>query len=159
MRTPERAAREAIDFASRAGSLVVGDGHRPSAAEPCLHPDAAAGSRRWNRRAGLYTMFLDLHGRDLAHPKVMESALCDSTGRRSTRWAISKPHSTSTAVHWPGRPRCLVKDSRLVGESLSAMVPLEIEIGALRSAVEHARRAIAIYLKEGQPDLPLTLAE
>ena len=42
-------------------------------------------------------------------------------------------------------------DSRLAGESLSALVPLEIEIGALKPAVDHARRAVEIYLKEGQP--------
>ena len=31
------------------------------------------------------------------------------------------------------------------------MVPLEIEIGALAPAIDHARRAVEIYLKEGQP--------
>jgi tetratricopeptide (TPR) repeat protein len=30
-------------------------------------------------------------------------------------------------------------------------VPLEIEIGALRPAIDHARRAVEIYLKNGQP--------
>jgi lipopolysaccharide/colanic/teichoic acid biosynthesis glycosyltransferase/tetratricopeptide (TPR) repeat protein len=40
--------------------------------------------------------------------------------------------------------------SRSVGESLSSLVPLEIEVGALKPAIEHARRAIDIYLKEGK---------
>ncbi len=34
------------------------------------------------------------------------------------------------------------------------LLPLEIEIGALQQAVAHARRAVAIYLKEGQPGSP-----
>ena len=45
-------------------------------------------------------------------------------------------------------------DSRIVGESLSAFVPLDIEIGDLKAAIANARRAIEIYLKEEEPEPP-----
>ena len=42
-------------------------------------------------------------------------------------------------------------DSRMVGELLSACVPLEIECGDLKVAVANARRSIAIYLEQQEP--------
>jgi tetratricopeptide (TPR) repeat protein len=42
-------------------------------------------------------------------------------------------------------------DSRLVGETLSAGVPMDIERGDLRVAIADARRAIEIYLAQAEP--------
>ena len=91
-----------------------------------------------------YAMFLDLHARDLAHPKVMESALyfgqaLNVVGEFEEAFrAYGGALARATEVFG--------EESRLVGESLSALIPLETEIGALRSAIEHARRAVAMYL-------------
>ena len=96
-----------------------------------------------------YTMLIELHARDVTHPKVMESALyyaqaLNAAGDFEAAYEIyGGALDKSVQVFGP--------DSRLTGESLSALVPLEIEIGALKPAVDHARHAVDIYLKEGQP--------
>jgi serine/threonine-protein kinase len=95
-----------------------------------------------------FQILLDLHARDLTHPKVMESTLyyaqaLNAVGDFEGAFAHYRDALTkATSVFGD--------DSRLVGESLSAIVPLETEIGALKPAIADARRAIAIYLKEGQ---------
>ena len=40
--------------------------------------------------------------------------------------------------------------SVLHGESLSAVVPLEIDVGDLKAAIAHARTAVEIYLRDGE---------
>jgi tetratricopeptide (TPR) repeat protein len=97
-----------------------------------------------------FDLQLEIHARDLTHPKVMESTLyygqaLNSMGDFDAAFALYREASANAA-------RVFGEDSRIFGESLSAIVPLEIEIGALEEAIAGARRAIAIYLKEGEPD-------
>jgi eukaryotic-like serine/threonine-protein kinase len=96
-----------------------------------------------------FDLQLEIHARDLTHPKVMESTLyygqaLNSIGDFDAAFALYREASANAA-------RVFGEDSRIFGESLSAIVPLEIEIGALEEAIAGARRAIAIYLKEGEP--------
>lgn len=145
----EQAAREAIDAASAtsgAGSAEVATGlqqlshvytltqRRQLAVDPA-------------RRA--YNIVLELYARDLNHPRVIESAQYYGQALNAVGdFEAAAPLYRSAAA----RSAAVFGDeSRMFGESLSAAVPLEIEIGDLRSAIAHARRAIEIYLKEGEP--------
>ena len=71
----ERAARAAIDIAS--SMLGPSSSELATALQQLSHVYTLTQRREQAvepaRRS--YTMFLDLHARDLAHPKVMESAL------------------------------------------------------------------------------------
>jgi serine/threonine-protein kinase len=145
----ERAARAAIDLAS--STLGPSSTELATALQQLSHVYTLTQRREQAiepaRRS--YTMFLDLHARDLAHPKVMESALYFGQ-------ALNVVGDFEEAFEVYGgalakATEVFGEESRLVGESLSALVPLEIEIGALKPAIDHARRAVAIYLKEGQP--------
>jgi tetratricopeptide (TPR) repeat protein len=145
----ERAARAAIDIAS--SMLGPSSSELATALQQLSHVYTLTQRREQAvepaRRS--YTMFLDLHARDLAHPKVMESALyygqaLNAAGEFEDAYEVYGGALAKASDVFG-------EDSRLVGESLSALVPLEIEIGALKPAIEHARRAVAIYLKEGQP--------
>jgi serine/threonine-protein kinase len=143
----ERAARAAIDLAS---TLGPSSSEMATALQQLSHVFSLTQRREQAvepaRRS--YTMFLDLHDRDLAHPKVMESALYYGQALN-----VAGDFEAAFDLYGGALARATEvfgADSRLVGESLSAMVPLEIEIGATQSAIEHARRAVEIYLKEGQ---------
>ena len=145
----ERAARAAIDMAS--STPGASSSEVATALQQLSHVYTLTQRREQAvepaRRS--YAIFLDLHARDLAHPKVMESALY--LGQ-----ALNVAGDFEEAFETYGgalakATEVFGEDSRLVGESLSALVPLEIEIGALRPAIDHAKRAVAIYLEEGQP--------
>ncbi len=144
----ERASRAAIDMAS---TLGPSSSELATALQQLSHVYTLTQRREQAvepaRRS--YTMFLDLHAGDLSHPKVMESALyygqaLNVVGDFEAAFDV---YSGALAK----ASEVFGADSRLVGESLSARIPLEIEIGALAPAIDDARRAIAIYLKDGQP--------
>ena len=145
----ERAALAAIDMAS--STLGPSSSELATALQQLSHVYALTQRREQAvepaRRS--YTMFLELHARDLAHPKVMESALYFGQ-------ALNVVGDFEEAFEVYGgvlekATEVFGEESRLVGESLSARLPLEIEIGALQPAIDDARRAVAIYLKDGQP--------
>ncbi|HEY7819656.1 MAG TPA: hypothetical protein VIG29_15655, partial [Vicinamibacteria bacterium] len=94
-------------------------------------------------------LMLEVHANDEAHPKVMESTLYYAqalavVGDFEGATAFNRKASANAA-------RVFGEESRIFGESLSATVPMEIEIGDLTAAIANARKAIAIYLKEGEP--------
>jgi eukaryotic-like serine/threonine-protein kinase len=94
-------------------------------------------------------LMLEVHANDPAHPKVMETTLyygqaLNVVGDFQGAAELYRQAAADAA-------RVFGDDSRIYGESLSAAVPVEIEFGDLAAAVAHARTAIAIYLKEGEP--------
>jgi serine/threonine protein kinase len=92
---------------------------------------------------------LKVHARDSNHPRLIESALYYGQALHAVgdfdAAAVVYADATARALSAFGG------DSRMFGELLSAAVPLEIDIGDLRPAIDHAHRAIEIYLKEGEP--------
>jgi serine/threonine-protein kinase len=145
----ERAAREAIDAASAAL------GPRSSEVATGLQQLSHVYTLTQRRELAVeparqaLDLLLEIHGGDAAHPKVIESMLyyaqaLNVVGDFERSGALWERASANAALVFGG-------DSRIFGESLSGAVPLEIEIGDLRAAIENARRAIAIYLKEGEP--------
>jgi serine/threonine-protein kinase len=99
------------------------------------------------RRA--YDLLRELHGGDLGHPRVIEAALYYGQALHTTgdfeKAAVIYADAVTHAR------RTFGEESRTFGESLSAIVPLQIDIGDLQPAIANARRAIAIYLQEGEP--------
>jgi len=96
-----------------------------------------------------YTLQLGIHARDVAHPKVIEATLyyaqaLNCAGDFARASTLYKDVSVKTASVFGA-------DSRSFGEALSAAVPLDVEVGDLETAITSGRRAIEIYLKEGQP--------
>jgi eukaryotic-like serine/threonine-protein kinase len=145
----EQAALEAISVASAIG--------RPTSSEVAIAlqrlshvytlTERRAQAVEPARRA--FTLLLDLHAHDPTHPEVIESTVfyaqaLQATGNFEDAFDIYRDALAKSASVFGD-------DSRSVGETLSSMVPLEIEIGALQQAIAHARRAIDIYLKEGKP--------
>jgi serine/threonine-protein kinase len=93
-------------------------------------------------------ILLELHARNLSHPAVIEAGqyygqALNSAGRFDEA-SIAYRDATIRAASLFG------ENSRMFGEMLSASVPLEIEIGDLKSAIAHARRMVEIYLIEGE---------
>jgi len=96
-----------------------------------------------------FSLMLDLHGHDLAHPRVMESSMYyaqalgtvgDFDGSAALfREAASRAASVFGENSWS------------VGEVLSGVIPMDIERGDLRVAIADARRAIEIYLLQAEP--------
>ena len=144
----ERAAREAIAIASSTpGPTSV---EMATALQQLSHVFTLTQRRELavDPARQSFTMLLELYARDLTHPKVMESTLYYAQ-------ALNAVGDFEAAFELYGEAlakasRVFGDDSRLVGESLSALVPLEVEIGALQPAVAHARRALDIYLRDGQ---------
>ena len=99
------------------------------------------------RRA--YDLLLELHGGDLGHPQVIETAKYYGQALHVAGEFDEAAVIYSAAVMHARRT--FGEDSRAFGEALSAFVPLQIDIGDLQPAIANARQAIAIYLKEGQP--------
>ena len=96
-----------------------------------------------------YEIMLELHNRDTSHPKVMDSSMyygraLQFVGDFDAAYAQIRNATTGAADVFGD-------DSRMVGELLSACVPLEIECGDLKVAVANARRSIAIYLEQQEP--------
>ena len=135
----ERAAREAIAIAS--STLGPTSVEMATALQQLSHVFTLTQRRELavDPARQSFTMLLDLYARDLTHPKVMESTLYYAQ-------ALNAVGDFEAAFELYGdalakATRVFGDDSRLVGESLSALVPLEVEIGALQPAVAHARRA------------------
>lgn len=96
-----------------------------------------------------FEISLEIHANDATHPRVMESTLyyaqaLHCSGDFHAASAAFRDFSAKSA-HVFG------DDSRSFGESLSAVVPADIDIGDLTTAIANARRAIEIYFKEGKP--------
>jgi serine/threonine protein kinase/tetratricopeptide (TPR) repeat protein len=96
-----------------------------------------------------FEIALEIHANDATHPRVMESTQyyaqalhCSGDFRAAS--ALFRDFSAKSA-------RVFGDDSRSFGESLSAVVPADIDIGELTTAIANARRAIEIYFKEGKP--------
>jgi tetratricopeptide (TPR) repeat protein len=90
-----------------------------------------------------------VHGGNRDHPLVIESMLVygqslNGSGQFEKSAVVYRDALSRTAAVFG-------EQSKVYGEALSAMVPLEIDIGALRSAIAHGRQAIRIYLLEGEP--------
>ena len=148
-KTAERAAREAISKAS----TTLG----PTSSEVATGLQALSHIYTLTQRRELaveparqsYTLQLGIHARDVAHPKVIEATLyyaqaLNCAGDFDRASTLYKDVSAKTASVFG-------TDSRSFGEALSGAVPLDVEVGELKPAIASARRAIEIYLKEGQP--------
>jgi serine/threonine-protein kinase len=96
-----------------------------------------------------FEMLLAVHAGNLDHPAVIEAALYYGQALNA-----SGDFLTATRVYRDATQRArnvFGAESRVYGEMLSALVPLETEIGDLPNAVAHARSAVDIYLREGEP--------
>ena len=96
-----------------------------------------------------FEIMLENHARNLSHPRVMEAAMyygqaLHTAGNFAAAHAVNTDAITRTVGVFGD-------ESTTYGELLSAAVPTEIEIGDLRSAIAHARRALEIYLADGEP--------
>jgi tetratricopeptide (TPR) repeat protein len=99
-----------------------------------------------------YEIMLELHNRDASHPRVMDSAMY--YGRALQFAGDFDPAYRQIRDAATGSAKVFGSDSRMVGELLSACVPLEIERGDLRTAIASARRSVAIYLEQQEPGTP-----
>ena len=96
-----------------------------------------------------FETLLAVHEGNLDHPAVIEAALYYGQALNA-----SGDFLNATGVYRDATQRArnvFGAESRVYGEMLSALVPLETEIGDLPNAVAHARDAVDIYLREGEP--------
>ena len=146
----ERAANEAM----RAATAILGPRSPEEAtglqflSKAYIFTDRMPLAVEPSRRA-LDIMLENFNG-NYAHPQVIDSAQYYANalmhvGDYDTAAAILRD-VTAKAISVLGG------ESRMVGELSATIVPPELERGDPRAAVANARRAIAIYLKEGQPD-------
>jgi eukaryotic-like serine/threonine-protein kinase len=96
-----------------------------------------------------HEILMAVHGGDRSHPLVIEAGQyygqsLNATGRFEEAWGVYRDATERAASVFGER-------SRMYGEMLSAIVPLEIEIGALAEALVHSRASVEIYLLEGEP--------
>jgi tetratricopeptide (TPR) repeat protein len=145
----EDAAREGIEVAS----ATLGE----------ASPNVAAGLQRLShiytltdrremalepaRRA--FDVLLEIHAGDRNHPIVIDAAqyyaqALHSAGEFELAYEVYRD-ATARAASVFG------EESVLYGQALSATVPLQIDIGDLAAAIRDARRAIDIYLLQGEP--------
>jgi eukaryotic-like serine/threonine-protein kinase len=96
-----------------------------------------------------FELMLQLHAGDMTHPKVMDSAMYYSQALAYVGDFDAAAEVIHTATE--NAIRVFGKDNRMVGELYSRAVPPDLERGALKAAVENARAAIAIYLREAAP--------
>jgi serine/threonine-protein kinase len=95
-----------------------------------------------------FDILLERHARNLNHPDVIEAGqyygqALNAAGDFTAAAAVYADATVRAAAAFG-------EESRLYGEMLSAYVPLEVEIGDLRNATDHARRAVDIYLRDGE---------
>jgi serine/threonine protein kinase len=145
----EKAALDAIEVAS----ATLGP----------ASPEVATGLQRLshvytltNRRAmaaepasRAYDVLLDAHAKNANHPAVIQAAQYHAQALHS-----AGDFTAAAAVYRDATARAASvfgEGSVMFGESLSAAVPLEIDVGDLRTAIAHARQAIDIYLRQGEP--------
>jgi len=96
-----------------------------------------------------FEMLVAVHAGDRSHPQVIEAALyygqsLNATGQFEDAWNVYRDATRRAAEVFGER-------SRVYGEMLSAIAPLEIEIGALPDALAHSKASVDIYLLEGDP--------
>ena len=96
-----------------------------------------------------YEIMLELHARDASHPKVIDSTMYYGQALQFVGDFDAAYEQIRDAT--TGAASVFGDDSRMVGELLSACVPLEIECGDLKVAIANARRSIEIYLKQQEP--------
>ena len=145
----EQAAREAINTASATLS--------PRSAEVATGLQLLSHVYTLTQRRELaieparqsFELALEIHAHDATHPKVMESTkyyaqALHCSGDFNASSALFRDFSAKSASVFGD-------DSRSFGESLSGAVPVDIDIGDLKTAIANARRAIEIYFKEGKP--------
>ncbi len=145
----EQAAHDAIEVASaalgpRSAEVAAGLQQLSHVYALTQRREAALDPAR-----GAYEIMLEIHARNLDHPGVLEAALyygqaLNAVGDFDAAYTVYKDATARTA-------RVFGDSSLTYGELLSAAIPLEVEIGALRPAIADARRAIAIYLQYGEP--------
>jgi eukaryotic-like serine/threonine-protein kinase len=145
----ERAANEAI----AAASVITGARSAEVATALQLLSQAYIFTKRGElaveRSKQAFDLMRQLHAGDMTHPKVMDSAMYYSQALAFVGdfdQAAEVIHAaTENAIRVFGR------DNRMVGDLYARAVPPDLERGALESAVENARAAISIYLREAQP--------
>ncbi len=145
----EQAAREGIDVASatlgpRSSEVATGLQQLSHVYTLTQRRELAVEPARQS-----FDILREIHARNLSHPRIIEAGqyygqALQGAGDFDAAAAVYRD-ATARAASVFG------EDSRVFGEMLSAYIPLEIEIGDLRSAIANARRAIEIYLKEGEP--------
>ena len=145
----ERAANEAI----AAASVIVGARSLEVATAMQLLSQAYIFTKRGelaaDRSKQAFDLMLQLHAGDLTHPKVMDSAMYYSQALAF----VGDFDEAAKVIHTATQNAISVfgSDNRMVGELYSRAVPPDLERGALKAAVENARAAIAIYLREAEP--------
>lgn len=96
-----------------------------------------------------FELLRNLHGGDLAHPKLLEAAMYYAQSQHSAgdfeAAAALYDETASRAIQVFGA------DSRVVGELLSAQTSAETDRGNLEVAVQIARRSLAIHLAHADP--------
>lgn len=148
------AAAVSADEAIRAASDIIGP-RSPEAAtgmqlqsKAYLFTDREQQAVERSRRA--LDLMLASYESNPAHPRVIDSTMyyanaLQHVGDFDTAAALMQDTTArATSVLGP--------ESRLVGELSSIGVPPELERGNLRAAIANARRALAIYLKQAQPE-------
>lgn len=96
-----------------------------------------------------FELLRNLHGGDLAHPKLLEAAMYYAQSQHSAgdfeAAAALYAETASRATQVFGA------DNRVVGELLSAQTSAETDRGNLDVAVQIARRSLEIYLARAEP--------
>jgi serine/threonine protein kinase/tetratricopeptide (TPR) repeat protein len=145
----ERAATEAMVSAS----TIVGARSAEVATAMQLLSQAYIFTKRGElaveRSKQAFDLMLQLHAGDMTHPKVMDSAMYYSQALAF----VGNFDEAAEVIHKAidNTIRVFGRDNRMLGELYSRAVPPDLERGALKEAVEGARAAIAIYLREAEP--------
>jgi eukaryotic-like serine/threonine-protein kinase len=145
----ERAAHEAISVASAA--LGAKSSEVATGLQQLSHVYTLTQRRELAvdpaRRA--FNLLRELHGQNLAHPRVMESSQYYSQAL-----AVIGEFDEASAVIRAAAARgveAFGENSWSVGEMLSSGLQIEIERGNLQVAIADAQRAIEIYLSQAEP--------
>jgi eukaryotic-like serine/threonine-protein kinase len=145
----ERAANAAIAEAS----VIVGPRSAEVATAMQLLSQAYVFTKRGpqavEQSKQAFDLMLQLHASDHTHPKVMDSAMYYSQALAFVGDFDEAARVIHTATE--NAIRVFGRDNRMVSELYSRAVPPDLERGALKAAVENARAAIAIYLRESEP--------
>jgi eukaryotic-like serine/threonine-protein kinase len=97
-----------------------------------------------------FKLMRELHANDLTHPKVIDSAMYYSRSLSEVGRFDEAAEVISNALE--NAIRIFGEDNRMVGELYSNAVPPDLQRGALKGAVDKARRSLAIYLREAKQD-------
>jgi eukaryotic-like serine/threonine-protein kinase len=145
----ERAANEAI----AAASVITGAHSAEVATAMQLLSQAYIFTKRGElaveRSKQAFDLMRQLHADDMTHPKVMDSAMYYSQALAFVGDFDEAAEVIHAAIE--NAIRVFGRDNRMVGELHARAVPPDLERGALKAAVESARAAIAIHLREAEP--------